>query len=66
MGRESVCSAGDLALIPGSGNPLQEGIATHSSILAGESHGQRSLVGYSLKGYKESNMTEMTEPALYT
>ena len=28
-------------------DPLDEGIATHSNILAGESHGQRSLVGYS-------------------
>ena len=26
--------------------PLEKGMATHSSILAGESHGQRSLVGY--------------------
>ena len=25
-------------------DPLEEGVATHSSILAGESHGQRSLV----------------------
>ena len=28
-------------------DPLEEGMATHSSILAGESHGQRSLAGYS-------------------
>ena len=28
-------------------DPLEEGMATHSSILAGESHGQRSLVGCS-------------------
>ena len=28
-------------------DPLEEGMATHSSILAGEFHGQRSLVGYS-------------------
>ena len=28
-------------------NPLAEGMATHSSILAWKSHGQRSLVGYS-------------------
>ena len=28
--------------------------------LAGESHGQRSLVGYSPQGSKESDMTEMT------
>ena len=27
--------------------PLEKGMATHSSILTGESHGQRSLVGYS-------------------
>ena len=26
--------------------------------LPGESHGQRSLVGYSPQGYKESDMTE--------
>ena len=29
--------------------------------LPGESHGQRSLVGYSPKGHKESDMTEETE-----
>ena len=29
----------------GGENPLEEGMATHSSILPGESHGQRSLVG---------------------
>ena len=28
-------------------DPLEECMATHSSILAGESHGQRSLVRYS-------------------
>ena len=28
--------------------------------LPGESHGQRSLVGYSLWGYKESDTTEVT------
>ena len=27
-------------------DPLEEGMATDSSILAGESHGQRSLVDY--------------------
>ena len=26
--------------------PLEEGMAAHSNILAGESHGQRSLAGY--------------------
>ena len=33
-------------------------MATHSSILAWEIHGQRSLVGYSLWGRKESDTTE--------
>ena len=33
-------------------------MATHSSILPGESHGQRSLEGYSPWGCKESDSTE--------
>ena len=28
-------------------DPLEEGLATHSNILAWRTHGQRSLVGYS-------------------
>ena len=32
---------------PGWENPLEKGMATHSSILAGEFRGQRSLAGYS-------------------
>ena len=39
--------AGDAGLIPGSGRSPGEGMATHASILTGESQGQRSLVGYS-------------------
>ena len=30
-------------------------------LLPGESHGQRSLVGYSPRGHKESDMTKATE-----
>ena len=37
---------------------LEGEMATHSSILAGKSHGRRSLVGYSPWGHKESDMTE--------
>ena len=37
--------------------PLENGMATHSSILAWE-RGQRSLVDYSLWSSKESDMTE--------
>ena len=39
-------------------DPLEKGMATHSSILAGEFHGQRSLVSYSPWGSKESDTTE--------
>ena len=39
-------------------DPLEKEMATHSSTLAGESHGGRSLVGYSPWGRKESDMTE--------
>ena len=38
-------------------DPLEKGMATHSSILACKSHGQRSLVGYSPWGCKESDTT---------
>ena len=33
-GKESTCNAGDSGLIPGSEDPLEKGMATHSSILA--------------------------------
>ena len=39
-------------------DPLEKEMATHSSILPGEFHGQRSLVGYSSRGHKESVATE--------
>ena len=39
-------------------DPLEEGMATHSSILPGESHGQRSLAAYSPWGCKESDTIE--------
>ena len=38
----------------GQEDPLEEGTATHSSTLAGESHGQRDLAGYSPWGCKGS------------
>ena len=39
-------------------DPPEKGMATHSSILAGEFHGQRILAGYSPRGCKELGMTE--------
>ena len=41
---------------------LKKGMTTHSSILAWESHGQRSLAGYSPLGCKELDLTVSTEP----
>ena len=43
----------------GQEDPLEKGMATHSSgFLSGESHGQRSLVGYSPRGCKELGTIE--------
>ena len=42
---------------------LEEGMATHFSILHGESDGQRSLVGYNQQSCIELDMTEATEHA---
>ena len=39
-------------------DPLEKEMATHSTILAWETHGQRSLVRYSPWGHKESHTTE--------
>ena len=58
-GKESTCHVGDLGLIPGlgrspgggHGNPLQYFCLENS-------RGQRSLVGYSPRGCKESDTTE--------
>ena len=40
---------------------LEEGMASHFSVLAGESHGPRSQGGYSPWGCKELDTTETTE-----
>ena len=40
-------------------DPLEEGVATHSSILAWRILGQRTLAGYSPWGHKELDTTEM-------
>ena len=41
-------------------DPLEEGMATHSSILAWKSYGQRSPGVYGPKCCKQSDMTEVT------
>jgi len=56
---KNVCNAGDLGLIREWGRSLgkREWLPT-LVFLPGESHGQRSLAGYSPWGRKESDMTE--------
>ena len=46
-GKESACNAGDPGSIPGREDPVEKGMATHSSILAWRIPWQRSLMGYS-------------------
>ena len=44
---------------------VEKGMASYSSVLPGESHGQRSLVGHSLWGHKESDTTEQLTLSLF-
>ena len=64
--KESACNAGDTASIPGWGkiSCRREWLPT-PVFLPGESHGQGSLVGYSPRGRKESDMTERLHYTLY-
>ena len=47
------------------GRSLEKEMAVHSSILAWEIHGQRTLAGYSPWGLKESDTTEDTHTYSY-
>ena len=59
-GKESACNAGDRGSIPGSGRSPGEGNGNPLQLLlAGESHGGKSLVGYSPQGCKEWDRTEL-------
>ena len=57
-GKEYTCMWETWVLSLGWEDPLEEGMAIHSSILAGELHGQRSLENYSPWGPKKSDTTE--------
>ena len=57
-------NAGDTGSIPGLGRSPGEG--NGNPLLPGKSHGQRSLVGYSPRGCKESDMTEQLSTHMYT
>ena len=54
--RESACSIGDLDLILRLGRTPGE--EDGNLLLTGEFHGQKSLVGYSSRGHKDSDTTE--------
>ena len=58
-GKKSISNAGDLGLIPGLGRSPggRHGNQLQYSCLENP-HGQRSLVGYSPRGLKESDVTE--------
>ena len=63
MVKNPPANAGDIrevGSIPGLGRSPGEGHGNPLQYSYGESHGQRSLAGYSLKGCKESDMTEAT------
>ena len=65
-GKESACNGGDLGSIPGLGRSPGGG---HGNLLQyswlENPHGEKSLVGYSPWGHKESDMTEWLNTALY-
>ena len=57
-GKESACNAEDLDSIPGLERSLEKGIRLPTPVFSpGEFHGQKSLVGYSPWGCKESDTT---------
>ena len=60
-GKESTCHGEDL----GWEDPLEKGIATHSSILSGESHGQRRLASYTVHGIAEFDTAEQLTHSLF-
>ena len=58
-GKESTCEAGDLSLNPGLGRSPGGGYGNHCTITDLEDpHRQRSLVGYSPWGHKESWLSD--------
>ena len=50
----------------GQEDPLEKEMATHPVFLPRESHGHRSLVGYSPQGRKELDMTEQLSMHAHT
>ena len=63
-GKESACNAGDLGSIPGLEDPLEEGMAIHSSILAWKIPWTEEPGGLQPMGHTESDTTEQLRPSL--
>ena len=61
--KESTCNVGDLGLIPGLGRSLEEGMATHSSILAWRIPMDRENWRATVHGMAESDTTEQLSTA---
>ena len=59
--KNPLADSGDTGLISGSRRSLEKEMATHSGILAGKSHGHRSLVGFSPWGRKRIRHNCATE-----
>ena len=57
-GKESSCNEETQVQSLDQEDPLEKEMATHCSVLAGKSHGQKSLAGYSPWGRKELDTTE--------
>ena len=57
---------GDSGSVSGLGRSLAEGTATHPAFLLRDAHGQSSLVGYSPRGHKESDMTKRLSARVHT
>ena len=55
---ESVCHVGDVGSVPGQEDPLEKGMATHSTILTWRIPRTEEPGGYSPWGCKESDPTE--------
>ena len=57
-GKESACNGGDLGLTLGREDPLEKGMATHSSILTWKIPWTEKPVGLQTVGSQELDMTE--------
>ena len=63
--KESACNVGDLGSIPGLGQSLDGGMATHLYSCLENPHGWRSMVDYRLWGHKELDTTEQISVCLH-